>query len=59
MDRSALAVMPNGDLVMGGDFTFAGLANGTNRIARWNGTSWAAMTGIECLGVVVRCDAQW
>lgn len=38
----ALAVLPNGDLVAGGQFTSAGgvLAS---RIARWNGTSWSAL----------------
>ena len=38
----ALAQLPNGDLVVGGDFINV---NGTpaNRIARWDGTSWHAL----------------
>ncbi len=35
----ALARMPNGDLVAGGDFVFADRSR-TNHIARWNGTEW-------------------
>lgn len=35
----ALAVMPNGDLIAGGNFDWAG-ASATNFIARWNGTTW-------------------
>jgi len=37
-----LAVLANGDLVAGGDFTTAGGVS-ANRIARWNGTSWSAL----------------
>jgi hypothetical protein len=37
-----LAVLPNGDLVAGGDFTTAGGVP-ANRVARWNGSSWSAM----------------
>ncbi|MBL8762589.1 MAG: hypothetical protein JNL50_14940 [Phycisphaerae bacterium] len=39
---SALAVLPNGDLVAGGDFLVAGsvIANG---MARWNGSAWSAL----------------
>jgi hypothetical protein len=39
---NALAVLPNGDLVAGGNFLNAG---GTiaNNIARWNSTSWSAL----------------
>jgi hypothetical protein len=36
----ALATLPNGDLVAGGDFTTAG-GVAANRIARWNGTTWS------------------
>jgi trimeric autotransporter adhesin len=39
----ALAVMPNGDLVAGGDFTSASGVAGANRIARWNGTAWSTL----------------
>jgi hypothetical protein len=40
----ALAVMPNGDLVVGGNFI---TTNGTtvNSIARWNGTTWSSLGG--------------
>jgi hypothetical protein len=38
----ALAVMPNGDLVVGGIFTSAG-GVAANRIARWNGASWSPL----------------
>jgi hypothetical protein len=37
-----LAVLPNGDLVAGGDFTTAG-GVAANRVARWNGTSWSPL----------------
>jgi hypothetical protein len=41
---TALTVLPNGDLVAGGQFTSAGgwFASASN-IARWNGTSWSAL----------------
>jgi hypothetical protein len=39
---SDLVVLPNGDLVAGGDFTTAGGVN-ASRIARWDGTSWSAL----------------
>ena len=38
----ALAVLPNGDLIAGGEFTSAG-GSPANRIARWNGTTWSAL----------------
>jgi len=34
--------MPNGDLVVGGDFTMAGGIT-ANRVARWNGATWSAI----------------
>lgn len=37
-----LAVLPNGDVIAGGDFATAGSAS-ANRIARWNGSNWSAM----------------
>jgi hypothetical protein len=39
---SALATLPNGDLVAGGNFTVAGGVQ-ANRIARWNGASWSPL----------------
>ncbi|HEX6811608.1 MAG TPA: hypothetical protein VF384_08305 [Planctomycetota bacterium] len=39
---SALAVMPNGDLIAGGRFPLAG-GSTVNNIARWNGTSWSGL----------------
>src|ERR1041384_6275755 len=37
---NALAVLPNGDLVAGGQFTSAGGVAASN-VARWNGSSWS------------------
>lgn len=39
---SALAVLPNGDLVAGGEFDIAGGVS-ANKIARWDGTAWYGM----------------
>jgi hypothetical protein len=39
---SALAVLPNGDVVAGGLFTSAGGVS-ANRIARWNGSMWSPL----------------
>lgn len=39
---NALANLPNGDLLVGGTFVFAG-GTSINRIARWNGTTWSAL----------------
>jgi hypothetical protein len=39
---NALTVLPNGDLVAGGQFTSAGGVS-ANGIARWDGTSWSAL----------------
>ncbi|MCA9279973.1 MAG: hypothetical protein H6815_12790 [Phycisphaeraceae bacterium] len=38
----ALALLPNGDLVVGGVFDTAGGIS-ANRIARWDGSSWSAL----------------
>ncbi|HEX6810549.1 MAG TPA: hypothetical protein VF384_02895, partial [Planctomycetota bacterium] len=38
----AMAVLPNGDVVAGGEFTTAGGVS-ANNIAYWNGTSWSAL----------------
>lgn len=40
----ALAVLPNGHVVAGGDFTTAG-GQPRGRIARWDGTTWQDMGG--------------
>jgi hypothetical protein len=44
MDQSvlALAVLPNGDLVAGGNFSTAGGVPAV-RLARWNGSAWSAL----------------
>lgn len=43
---TALASLPNGDLIVGGHFDRAGGVS-ANNIARWNGTAWSALgTGI-------------
>jgi trimeric autotransporter adhesin len=39
----AIAALPNGDLIVAGDFSSAGGAPDTKNIARWNGASWAAV----------------
>lgn len=40
-------VLPNGDLIAGGQFDFAGGVSAKN-VARWNGSSWSSMdTGIS------------
>ena len=54
----ALALMANGDLVVGGNFMFAGavLADG---LARWNGAAWSAYPGLgPGLSGGVRCIAE-
>ena len=38
----ALAVLPNGDLVVGGDFSLAGNVAVSN-LARWNGSTWSPL----------------
>jgi hypothetical protein len=40
----ALATMPNGDVVAGGNFQFMG-GQPVNHVARWDGTSWHALGG--------------
>jgi hypothetical protein len=39
---TAFATLPNGDLVVGGEFTTAG-GVAANNIAQWNGASWAPL----------------
>lgn len=41
----ALAVLPNGDIIAGGNFATASGVAGTFRVARWNGTTWLSMGG--------------
>lgn len=38
----ALTTLPNGDLVVGGEFSSAG-SLAVNRLARWDGTTWSAV----------------
>lgn len=38
----AIAVLPNGELVVGGQFTAAG-GQPANNLARWNGSAWSAL----------------
>lgn len=40
----ALALAPNGDLYVGGEFSSAG-GQGASRIARWDGTTWHGLGG--------------
>ena len=47
--------MPNGDLIVGGNFASIGGVS-TSNIARWNGTSWSAIgNGLSGSGSVVGC----
>lgn len=46
---NALAVMNNGDLAAGGTFVSAGGVT-VNRVARWDGTAWAAFSGLNGIG---------
>ncbi len=41
---SAVAVLPNGDVIAGGAFTSAGFTS-VDRVARWNGTTWSSLGG--------------
>lgn len=40
-----IAIAPNGDVYVGGDFTAAGGVANTTRIAKWNGSAWSSVTG--------------
>jgi hypothetical protein len=42
---SAVIAMPNGDLVIGGQFTAAG-GQPAVEVARWNGSTWSAMSNL-------------
>tara|TARA_R110002072_G_scaffold186086_3_gene342997 strand:+ start:6465 stop:9038 length:2574 start_codon:yes stop_codon:yes gene_type:complete len=53
---NALAVMPNGDLIVGGSFSIPG-----NNIARWNGVSWSWLGGgmnADVLALAVTADGD-
>jgi len=53
----ALLVLPNGDLIAGGDFTASG-ATPLSLIARWDGTAWSALgTGMTRQGGMVYAPA--
>lgn len=57
---NALSVRPNGDLIVGGEFTSAGGVSARN-VARWNGTAWSAMgagLGRACNALVALPDGQ-
>jgi trimeric autotransporter adhesin len=47
----AMVVLPNGDLIVGGEFTFAGGVV-ANRIARWNGSAWSSFGGSGTSGTI-------
>lgn len=56
----ALARLPNGDLVAGGNFTTAGKVGqyvAANRVARWNGSTWAPL-GVGLNGIVYALAAM-
>jgi trimeric autotransporter adhesin len=49
---NTLCTLPNGDLIVGGNFTTAG-GLPANRIARWNGSSWSSFgSGIGSTGLM-------
>lgn len=54
-----LAIAPNGDLLMGGDFSNVGGAY-TGSVARWNGTNWSSVGSfspyVSSLAVTVNGD---
>lgn len=57
----ALAEMPNGDLLAGGDFHTYGAASFQAPVARWDGTSWTPVGGqwsgtVEALAVLANGD---
>jgi hypothetical protein len=43
---TAVAVMPTGDIIAGGNFVVAGQV-AVNNIARWDGTQWNTMGGLD------------
>jgi len=44
----SIAIAPNGDVYIGGNFSLAGGVSGTLRIAKWNGTTWSPLsTGLN------------
>jgi hypothetical protein len=51
-----LALLPNGDIVAGGNFDTAGGVT-AHKVARWNGTSWAPM-GATGMNGTVFCFTQ-
>src|SRR4029450_3920446 len=54
----AIAIAPNGDVYVAGNFTFPTPTGVASNIARWTGTNWAALgTGISgCVGGSCRTD---
>jgi hypothetical protein len=59
---NAIATLPNGDLVVGGYFSFA-VAGGqvANNVARWNGVTWSRLAagtdgGVQALAVLPNGD---
>lgn len=54
----SLSVMPNGDIIAGGNFPTAGGVSATG-VARWDGTSWSPLgTGLERAGGNAAAFAQ-
>ncbi|MCA8950803.1 MAG: hypothetical protein KDE27_14970 [Planctomycetes bacterium] len=56
----ALAVLPNGDLVVGGWFDMAGTTI-TKNLARWNGSSWSAFgagTNVTVFAMTMRSNGD-
>ncbi|MFY9341319.1 MAG: hypothetical protein WAT39_02435 [Planctomycetota bacterium] len=53
----ALVTLPNGDLVAGGEFTFAGGVS-ANSIARWDGATWSPLgSGVSTFGAPAAVSA--
>jgi len=54
----ALAILPNGDLVAGGDFTSIGGVS-ANNIARWDGATWYPMgEGLDSVVLTMSVDGD-
>ena len=57
-----VAALPNGDLVIGGNFTFNTPTGATTGLARWNGSAWTPFgqpfTGTQVLRMIVGSQGQ-
>ena len=44
---NAIAILSDGDVIAGGDFTYADSDSSIKYIARWNGVSWSSLDGMQ------------